>query len=137
MRVSDPASCTGSEARMAHLELKHVCIDFPVLLAHHRSLKHLISRPLNRSRFGTDSRQRTVLHALRDISLKVEHGDRIAVIGPNGAGKSTLLRALAGIYPPVSGEVVIEGRIAALLTTGLGMRDDASGYENIEFCLLL
>jgi ABC-type polysaccharide/polyol phosphate transport system ATPase subunit len=78
-----------------------------------------------------------VLHALRNISLEINHGDRIAVIGPNGAGKSTLLRALAGIYPPVSGEVIIEGRIAALLTTGLGMRDDASGYENIEFCLLL
>ena len=44
---------------------------------------------------------------------------------------------IAGVYPPVAGTVTVEGRVGALLTTGLGMRDDVSGYENIEFCLLL
>jgi len=122
---------------MARIELKDVHVDFPLLLSEHRSFKRLLSAPLKRTRFGSDSHQRPVLHALRGIDLTIEHSDRVAVIGANGAGKSTLLRVLAGIYTPVAGSVTIEGRIGALLTTGLGMRDDVSGYENIEFCLLL
>ena len=51
--------------------------------------------------------------------------------------RRTLLRALAGIYPPVSGTIEIEGTTSALLTAGLGMREDISGFDNIEFCLLL
>jgi ABC-2 type transport system ATP-binding protein len=122
---------------MTCIELKDVSVDFPLFQAEHRSLKLLMSAPLKRSRFGKDHRQRPVLHALRNINLRLEHGDRIGVIGSNGAGKSTLLRVLAGIYPPVAGSIRIEGRVGALLTTGLGMRDDATGYENIEFGLLL
>ena len=122
---------------MARIELKNVGVDFPLLRSEHRSFKRLLSSPLQGSRFGSDSRQRPVLHALSHISLTLEHGSRVVVIGANGAGKSTLLRVLAGIFPPVSGTVVIDGRVGALLTTGLGMRDDVSGYENIEFCLLL
>jgi len=122
---------------MARIELKDVHVDFPLLRSEHRSFKRLLSSPLRSSRFGSDSQQRPVLHALSRISLTLEHGARVVVIGANGAGKSTLLRVLAGIFPPVSGTATIEGRVGALLTTGLGMRDDVSGYENIEFCLLL
>ena len=122
---------------MARIQLNDVHVDFPLLQWEHRSFKRLLSVPFTRSRFGSDSRKGLVLHALRRINLTLEHGDRVAVIGSNGSGKSTLLRVLAGIYPPVAGTAVIEGRIGALLTTGLGMRDDISGYENIEFCLLL
>ena len=122
---------------MTHVELKNVSVDFPLFQAEHRSFKLLLSAPLKQSRFGRDDRQRPVLHALQNINLRLDHGDRVAVIGGNGAGKSTLLRVLAGIYPPVGGSVTIQGRVGALLTTGLGMRDDASGYENIEFGLLL
>lgn len=122
---------------MARIELKDVSVDFPLLKPEQRSLKRLLSAPLTKSRFGTDDRQRLVLRALKGICLSLEHGDRVAVVGANGAGKSTLLRVVAGIYPPISGTVSIEGTVAALLTTGLGMRDDVSGYSNIEFCLLL
>lgn len=122
---------------MARIELKDVDVDFPLLKPEHRSLKHLLSAPMTKSRFGTDARERMVLHALKRINLVFEHGERTAIIGPNGAGKSTLLKVLAGIYPPVSGTVSIEGTVGALLTTGLGMRDDVSGYANIDFCLLL
>lgn len=127
---------------MALIELKHVDVEFPVLQASHRSFKRLISAPLaipgkKSGRIATDARHRKVLHALQDINLTLNNNDRYALIGANGAGKSTLLRVLAGIYPPVRGTVQILGNVGALLTTGLGMRDDVSGYQNIEFCLLL
>ncbi len=47
---------------------------------------------------------------LRDISLHVPHGARVAVVGPNGAGKSTLFKALVGLLPLRSGSVCIHGR---------------------------
>jgi ABC-type polysaccharide/polyol phosphate transport system ATPase subunit/SAM-dependent methyltransferase len=122
---------------MARVALRNVNVDFPLLQSEQRSFKRLLSAPLRTSRFGNDGRNRPVLHALRRINLTLDHGDRVAVIGANGAGKSTLLRVLAGIYPPVVGTVAINGRVGALLTTGLGMRDDVSGHDNIEFCLLL
>lgn len=47
--------------------------------------------------------------ALRDISLHVGAGERVAIIGPNGAGKSTLLRLVAGLVTPVTGTVELNG----------------------------
>lgn len=122
---------------MVKIVLEDVHVDFPLLQQDQRSLKRLISAPLKPMRIAVDTRERPILRALKGINLTLGEGDRVAVVGPNGAGKSTLLRVLAGIYPPTSGRAIIEGRIGALLTVGLGMRDDVSGFENIEFCLLL
>jgi len=46
---------------------------------------------------------------LRDVSLTLDHGERVALIGPNGAGKSTLLRVLAGVLRPAAGRVELDG----------------------------
>ncbi|MGY1601435.1 ABC transporter ATP-binding protein [Geodermatophilus sp. SYSU D00815] len=45
-----------------------------------------------------------------DIDLDVADGEVLAVLGPNGAGKSTVLRVLAGLLPPDTGRVVVDGR---------------------------
>jgi iron complex transport system ATP-binding protein len=47
---------------------------------------------------------------LRDIELRVEPGEIVALVGPNGAGKSTLLRLLAGDLPPTEGEILLDDR---------------------------
>ena len=52
---------------------------------------------------------REALHALRDISLGVEAGDKVAVIGRSGSGKSTLLHLAAGIDEPTRGAVSLLG----------------------------
>jgi ATPase subunit of ABC transporter with duplicated ATPase domains len=43
---------------------------------------------------------------LKDVTINVEGGERIAIIGPNGAGKTTLMRLLAGELHPTSGKIV-------------------------------
>lgn len=69
--------------------------------------------------------------ALRDVSLTVGRGEAVGIIGPNGAGKSTVLRLLAGILRPSSGEVHVDGRLAALIEVGAGFHGDLTGRENI------
>jgi energy-coupling factor transport system ATP-binding protein len=52
---------------------------------------------------------------LRDVSLRVAPGERVALMGRNGAGKSTLLRHAAGLMEPTRGTVTSAGRVALLL----------------------
>lgn len=51
-----------------------------------------------------------VIHALKDISFKVEPGEIVTLIGANGAGKTTTLRTLSGLIKPTSGEITLEGK---------------------------
>src|SRR5678810_1160748 len=45
------------------------------------------------------------IHALRDVSLRVQAGEVVTLIGANGAGKSTTLRAITGLPTPRSGRI--------------------------------
>jgi NitT/TauT family transport system ATP-binding protein len=47
--------------------------------------------------------------AIADISLRVASGEFVTIVGPSGCGKSTLLRCVAGLLPPTSGLVVVDG----------------------------
>jgi ATP-binding cassette subfamily C protein LapB len=47
--------------------------------------------------------------ALKDVSLKIDEGERVAFVGKIGSGKSTLLRMIAGLYLPIEGQVKMDG----------------------------
>jgi NitT/TauT family transport system ATP-binding protein len=49
--------------------------------------------------------------AIADVSLQVADGELVTIVGPSGCGKSTLLRCLAGLLPPTSGQVVLDGTV--------------------------
>jgi len=77
-------------------------------------------------------RQRHQLyHVLSDISFAVPDGKSLGIIGDNGAGKSTLLKLLVGTLQPTSGEISIEGQVAALLELGAGFHPEFTGRKNI------
>jgi len=46
---------------------------------------------------------------LRDVSLDIEQGEYLVIIGPTGAGKTILLETIAGLYPPDSGTITLDG----------------------------
>lgn len=79
---------------------------------------------------GRDN-SREDLWALKDVSFAVERGKTVGIIGPNGSGKSTVLKLITRILEPTSGQVVVQGRVSALIELGAGFHPDLTGRENV------
>jgi ABC-type lipoprotein export system ATPase subunit len=52
---------------------------------------------------------------LKDVTLKVEKGESLAVVGPSGSGKSTLLNIIGGLDRPTEGRILLDGKDLAKL----------------------
>jgi len=75
--------------------------------------------------------ERSWLYALRDIDLEIQPGESVGVLGRNGAGKSTLLSMLCGVTAPTSGRIAVRGRVAPLISVGVGFHPEMTGRENV------
>lgn len=71
------------------------------------------------------------VHAIKDMNLHLQDGDRLAIIGHNGAGKSSMLKMIAGIYPPTSGTVKVDGNISSMFELATGFEMEQNGWNNI------
>ena len=108
------------------VECSDLCIELATGSLHDRSLKQTL---LDSIRRGTEADQ--TQRILNGISFTAAGGEKIGIVGGNGAGKTTLLRTIAGVYPPTSGTVTVNGSISPIMDIHGGMAPDLSGRENI------
>jgi lipopolysaccharide transport system ATP-binding protein len=116
---------------MAIIELKNICVDFPIYNANGRSLKKRLIQVATGGQLNADQKGRVVVRALEGLTFTLNDGDRVGLLGHNGAGKSTLLRLLSGVYEPTLGSAKILGEIGSLIDISLGIDPEATGRENI------
>ncbi|CAN5494997.1 ABC transporter ATP-binding protein [soil metagenome] len=94
----------------------------------------IYEKPSHRLLQGLVGKRRTLYRdfwALNGIDMQVRKGETLGIVGRNGSGKSTLLQLIAGTLTPSTGEVMVRGRVAALLELGSGFNPEFTGRENV------
>ena len=69
--------------------------------------------------------------AVKEISFTIDRGESVALLGKNGAGKSTVLKMITEVCFPTEGEIIVRGRVSALLELTAGFDPELTGRENI------
>jgi ABC-type polysaccharide/polyol phosphate transport system ATPase subunit len=114
-----------SASDRVRIRVEDVSVTYRTSLERSPTLKSTLLRLGRRQRIVRE------IEALQGVSFEVPHGKVMGVVGANGAGKSTLMRTVAGILPPTSGRVEVEGRVSTLLSLGVGFNRKLTGRENV------
>lgn len=98
-----------------------------------RKIYKLYDKPQDRVKeaLGLGAKSHKVHYALNGVSMDIRRGETVGIIGTNGSGKSTILKIITGVLNPTEGEVVVDGRISALLELGAGFNMEYNGIENV------
>lgn len=110
-----------------------MCSDIAIKAVQLSKVYPIFDKPFDRlKQFFFKKRQYyKAFTALENVNLELKKGEILGIIGRNGSGKSTLLQLICSTLSPTSGELTVEGRIAALLELGAGFNPDFTGRENI------
>ena len=84
--------------------------------------------------FGSNIKK-NYIESLKKINLKLEKGV-YGLYGANGSGKTSLLKVIAGIYPPSSGQISVNGSIGSMIDFRFGLSKEFTGNECIELRLI-
>lgn len=94
----------------------------------------LYDKPIDRMKESLSLRKKNYgreHYALNNISFEIERGETVGIIGTNGSGKSTILKIITGVLNASKGNVIVNGRISALLELGAGFNQEYTGIQNI------
>ncbi len=69
--------------------------------------------------------------AVDNVSFQIKRGESVALFGKNGAGKSTILKLITEVSFPTNGDIIVNGRVSALLELTSGFDPEFTGRENI------
>ena len=114
-----------SVSERVRIRVEDVSVTYRTSLERSPTLKSTLLRLGRRQRIIRE------IEAIKNVSFEVPHGKVMGVVGANGAGKSTLMRTVAGILPPTSGRVEVQGRVSTLLSLGVGFNRKLTGQENV------
>jgi lipopolysaccharide transport system ATP-binding protein len=122
--MTNPSTPGGNDCQAAAVRVTNLAKRYRVF-----------PRPRDRllqAMFGARRQYFREFHALSGVSFEVAHGRTVGIVGRNGSGKSTLLQIIAGTLTPTTGEVEIDGNVAALLELGSGFNPEFTGRENVH-----
>lgn len=106
--------------------------EFAIQIKHLDKMYKLYNKPSDRLKEALGIKVPIREHyALRDVSFDVKRGETVGIIGTNGSGKSTILKIITGVLNPTRGDVVVNGRVSALLELGAGFNMEYTGIENV------
>lgn len=120
-----------------HLKLNDVGISFDGRLEAYENIFSRMRQGISRLRGRGDAQQNYHINALKSINIEISQGESVGLIGLNGAGKSTMLKVMAGIYPPTTGSIDIEGHVCPMFEFATGFEMNQSGWDNIRIRGLL
>ena len=108
------------------IRIADLSISYKINVESKKTLKNAVMRASKGQRVKTKN-----VNAISNLSLDIPHGSVVGIVGANGAGKSTLMRSIAGILPPTTGRITVDGKISTLLALGVGFNPSLSGRDNI------
>ena len=137
--ISSLSDASISNLNNTAIEIKNISLTIPIYHLENRSLtKKLTKKVINITGGALDqSKNRTNIRALNNISLNIMKGERVGLIGHNGSGKSSFLRLISGIYLPTSGNIRVLVDVYPMLQKTFLTSSELSGVDACKAHYLL
>ena len=120
--MADAAGSAPVDERPIAIEFRHVTKEYKLYASDRARAAGMFSKRVKHK----------IVRANDDLSFTIHTGEAVGFLGPNGAGKSTALKIITGVVFPTAGEVIVNGRVSALLELSAGFDGTLTGRENLH-----